>query len=126
MRVTYTPILIAFTGLASLAASVDAAVVEGRLLAATFRGRVTRGVSMKTKILLGGGRYQTQIARDGTFEFPDVAVGTYILEVQSASGGDTFGGGGDAGEHWRSLLKPPACLTHAPYPQTTPKTHPLY
>ncbi|KAG0375656.1 hypothetical protein BGX24_008827 [Mortierella sp. AD032] len=83
MRVAYTSILIAFTGLASLAASVDAAVVEGRLLAATFRGRVTRGVSMKTKVLLGGGRYQTPIARDGTFEFPDVAVGTYILEVQS-------------------------------------------
>ncbi|KAF9126410.1 hypothetical protein BGW39_006626 [Mortierella sp. 14UC] len=83
MRVAYSSILIAFTGLASLAASADAAVVEGRLLAATFRGRVTRGVSMKTKVVLGGGRYQTQVARDGTFEFPDVAAGTYILEVQS-------------------------------------------
>ncbi|KAG0290340.1 hypothetical protein BGZ96_006165 [Linnemannia gamsii] len=83
MKAAYSSILIALTGLASLAASVDAAVVEGRLLAATFRGRVTRGVSMKTKVLLGGGRYQTQIAKDGTFEFPDVPVGTYILEVQS-------------------------------------------
>ncbi|KAK3832889.1 MAG: hypothetical protein JOS17DRAFT_816006 [Linnemannia elongata] len=70
-------------GLASLAASVDAAVVEGRLLPASFRGRVTRGVSLKTKVLLGGGRFQTLIARDGTFEFLDVPVGTYILEVQS-------------------------------------------
>ncbi|KAG0060414.1 hypothetical protein BGZ89_012290 [Linnemannia elongata] len=83
MRVTYSSILIAFTGLASLAASVDAAAVEGRLLPASFRGRVTRGISLKTKVLLGGGRYQTQIAKDGTFEFPDVPVGTYILEVQS-------------------------------------------
>ncbi|KAF8947466.1 hypothetical protein BGZ47_009092 [Haplosporangium gracile] len=83
MKVAYSSIFIALTGLVSLIASVDAAVVGGRLLAATFRGRVTRGVSLKTKVLLGGGRYQTQIARDGTFEFPDVPVGTYILEVQS-------------------------------------------
>lgn len=26
------------------------------------------GVSLKTKVLLGGGRFQTLIARDGTFE----------------------------------------------------------
>ncbi|KAF9921217.1 hypothetical protein FBU30_008797 [Linnemannia zychae] len=63
-------------------ASVNAAIVEGRLLPATFRGRVTRGVSMKTKVVLRG-HYQTHIEHDGSFEFPDVAIGTYVLEVES-------------------------------------------
>lgn len=34
------------------------------------------GVSMKTKVLLGGGRYQTQITKDGTFELCVSLVGS--------------------------------------------------
>ncbi|KAF9422174.1 hypothetical protein BGZ94_008638 [Podila epigama] len=67
----------------SLAVSSDAAAVEGRLMGVYFKGRLSRGVSPKTTVLLNGGRFQTGIDRDGVFEFPDVPTGTYILEVQS-------------------------------------------
>lgn len=38
---------------------------------------------MKTRVLLGGGRYQTSVHKDGSFVFPDVPTGTFILEVDS-------------------------------------------
>ncbi|ORZ26735.1 hypothetical protein BCR41DRAFT_393342 [Lobosporangium transversale] len=69
--------------LGSLLPWIDAAVIEGRLLGATFRGQVVQGVSMKTTVLLNRGLYQTHIQRDGTFAFPDVPTGAYILEVHS-------------------------------------------
>ncbi|KAK3809976.1 MAG: hypothetical protein J3Q66DRAFT_61846 [Benniella sp.] len=48
-----------------LGMSTEAARIEGRVLGATFRGRVTRDVSMKTRILLSNGQHQTLIHRDG-------------------------------------------------------------
>ncbi|KAI8601740.1 hypothetical protein EDD21DRAFT_99439 [Dissophora ornata] len=81
------PILTTAVGVASLLcflACSEAASIEGQVLGVTFRGRVTRGVSTKTKVALSGsGRYQTHVGGDGTFTFPDLPTGTYILEVDS-------------------------------------------
>ncbi|KAG0335132.1 hypothetical protein BG004_000123 [Podila humilis] len=62
---------------------IDAATIEGRLLGVFYKGRVSRGVSLKTRVLLNGGQFKAHIDRDGFFEFPNVPKGVYMLEVHS-------------------------------------------
>ncbi|GJJ78688.1 ER membrane protein complex subunit 7 [Entomortierella parvispora] len=83
MRLKYAASLFFFSSLLGFPSVTDAATIEGRLMAATFRGRITRGVSMKTRVILSDGLFKTHINHDGTFEFTDVPTGTYILKVQS-------------------------------------------
>ncbi|KAI1297005.1 hypothetical protein EDD11_007318 [Mortierella claussenii] len=83
MQLTLSNFILGLASLLGLLASVDAGVIEGRLLGVSFRGRIVRGVSMKTKILLNSGLYETHIQKDGTFVLSDVPEGTYMLEVRS-------------------------------------------
>ncbi|KAI7822962.1 hypothetical protein BC939DRAFT_452353 [Gamsiella multidivaricata] len=80
------PLLSATLGtgiLLSLAAFTEAIKVKGQVFGVKFRGRVMRGVSTKTRVLLSGGSLEAQVHEDGSFVFPDVPIGTYFLKVHS-------------------------------------------
>ncbi|GJJ72133.1 ER membrane protein complex subunit 7 [Entomortierella parvispora] len=73
----------ALIALVSLAAPSVSAIPVAGFVVGHGESAHPRDISPRTRVVLSGGQYSTMITKDGRFIFPDVAEGTYALEVQS-------------------------------------------
>ncbi|KAG0365482.1 hypothetical protein BC939DRAFT_470784 [Gamsiella multidivaricata] len=87
MRNSFTRSIITFAAtiatLISLTATTASAAQVYGVLNGAGENPHPRDISGRTRVILSGGQYSAMITKDGKFVFPDVAAGSYLLEVQS-------------------------------------------